>query len=314
MASLLPLACVSVVFSAIVWACGCRPYVLADGGRLVSTMKPGEFSADPRQRRLASAVEDGDDVAIAAALAEGADVNCSGTAGFRLLFWAMARGNAKGFETLLKHGARLDADYREPEYLPDRSYRETVLERAIAFPDATFLEAALRQGLDPNHEPHPEDGRTLLFIAGYKRSLPAIKALLAAGAEINHQEASGYTPLMEAMMGCNYNAAWLLLQRGADPGIRDDMGHDFVWGLKEFGSRGVRPDHRESFEQIVTELVNRGLLTRQDIVEADKPKRSALDDGPPGVTVIEHSPDSEAGQAILEMGRKEREANERDRR
>jgi hypothetical protein len=39
-----------------------------------------------------------------------------------------------------------------------------------------------------------------------------------------------------------------------------------------------------------------------------------LDDGPPGVTVIEHSPDSEAGQAILEMDRKEREANERDRR
>jgi hypothetical protein len=32
------------------------------------------------------------------------------------------------------------------------------------------------------------------------------------------------------------------------------------------------------------------------------------------VTVIEHAPDSEAGQAILEMDRKEREANERDRR
>jgi hypothetical protein len=61
-------------------------------------------------------------------------------------------------------------------------------------------------------------------------------------------------------------------------------------------------------------LAMRGLLTRQDIVEADKPKRSALDDGPPGVTVIEHSPDSEAGQAILEMDRKEREANERERR
>ena len=30
--------------------------------------------------------------------------------------------------------------------------------------------------------------------------------------------------------------------------------------------------------------------------------------------VIEHAPDSEAGQAILEMDRKEREANERDRR
>jgi hypothetical protein len=115
-------------------------------------------------------------------------------------------------------------------------------------------------------------------------------------------------------MGRNYNEAWVLLENGADPTIRDDIGHDFAWGLKEYGSRGVRPDNQESFEAIVAELVKRGLLTRQDIVEADKPKRSALDDGPPGVTVIEHAPDSEAGQAILEMDRKEREANERDRR
>ena len=92
------------------------------------------------------------------------------------------------------------------------------------------------------------------------------------------------------------------------------MGHDFTWGLKEYGSRGVRPDNLESFEAIVAELVKRGLLTRQDIVEADKPKHSPLGGTPPGITVIEHSPDSEAGRAILEMDRSEREANERDRR
>jgi len=54
---------------------------------------------------------------------------------------------------------------------------------------------------------------------------------------------------------------------------------------------------------VVDELVGRRLLTRQDIVEADKPKtRNA------GVTVIEHSPDSEAGQAILKLDQLEREA------
>jgi ankyrin repeat protein len=277
-------------------------------------MNPVDFSSEPRQRQLAIAVDNGDEAAIAAAIKVGGDVNASGTGGFRLLYWAMARGNAKGFEALLKHGAALDADYREPQYLPDLSYRETVLERAIAAPDTKFLEAAFRQGLDPNHEPHPKDGRTLLFIAVYRHSIPAIKALIAAGAELDRQEVSGYTPLVEARMGRNYNEAWVLLENGADPTIRDDIGHDFAWGLKEYGSRGVRPDNQESFEAIVAELVKRGLLTRQDIVEADKPKRSALDDGPPGVTVIEHAPDSEAGQAILEMDRKEREANERDRR
>jgi hypothetical protein len=81
------------------------------------------------------------------------------------------------------------------------------------------------------------------------------------------------------------------------------LGHDFVWGLKQYGSRGVRPDHRESFEAIVDELVRRGLLTRQDIVEADKPKTPNS-----GITVIEHAPKSEAGQAILELDQLEREA------
>ena len=65
-------------------------------------------------------------------------------------------------------------------------------------------------------------------------------------------------------------------------------------------------------EKIVAELVRRGLLTRQDIVEADKPKQSVLD-GPPGITVIEHSPDSEAGQAIRQLDQAEREANAPDR-
>ena len=53
----------------------------------------------------------------------------------------------------------------------------------------------------------------------------------------------------------------------------------------------------------MAELVKRGLLTHQDIVEADKPKTPNS-----GITVIEHGRDSEAGQAILELDRREREA------
>ena len=93
---------------------------------------------------------------------------------------------------------------------------------------------------------------------------------------------------------------------------KDNWGNDFVSLIKEYGSRGVRPGHRESFEKIVSELVRRGLLTQQDIVEADKPKQSVLD-GPPGITVIEHAPDSEAAQAIRQLDQAERDANARDR-
>jgi hypothetical protein len=113
--------------------------------------------------------------------------------------------------------------------------------------------------------------------------------------------------MVAAMMGCEYNAARVLLDRGADPTITNKQGHDFVWGLKEYGSRGVRPDHSESFDAIVDELVRRGLLTRQDITEANKLKESPPD-VESGITVIEHSPDSEAGQAILKLDQLEREA------
>jgi hypothetical protein len=46
----------------------------------------------------------------------------------------------------------------------------------------------------------------------------------------------------------------------------------------------------------------------QDIVEADKPKTPNA-----GITVIEHAADSEAGRAISELERRERESNARDR-
>lgn len=293
---------------------GCEYSLMTFVGPGASTMTPQQFSNNPILRRLAEAVDLGDDAAIAAAVHAGADVNALGTGGFRLLYWAMARGNAKGFEELLKQGATLEADYRDPEYLPDISYNDTVLEHVLGCQDTRFLEAALRQGLDPNYIPHQEDQFTLLFIAVLRHSVPAIRVLCAAGAEINRQETSGYTPLIMAGMGRSYNEAWALLVCGADPTVCDHLGHGFVWELKQYGSRGVRPDQRKSFEEVVDELVKRGLLTHQDIIEADKPKRSVLNDGPPGITVIEHSPDSEAGQAILELDRLKREASRREQR
>ena len=272
-----------------------------------SMMTPEDFASDPLLRPLAEAIDRGDAAASAAAVKAGADVNAYGKGGYRLLYWAMARGKVEGFQQLLKHGTPLDDDYRDSAYLRDPSYNRAVLEKIIENKDQRFLEAALRQGLDPDHAPNEIEKRSLLFFAVSSHSHPAIETLLAAGADIDWQDHSGYTPMVNARMGRNYNTAWFLLRNGADPTVKDKLGHDFVWGLREYGSRGVRPDHRESFEAIVDELVRRGLLTRQDIVEANKLKESASDTEP-GITVIEHAADSEAGRAISELDRREREA------
>ena len=218
----------------------------------------------------------------------------------------MARKNPKGFEALLQQGADLEADYRDPRFLRDESYNSSVLKVALGCANPEYVRAALRQGLDPDYVPHPVDGMTLIILAARVGATAVIETLLEAGADVNCRDVSGYTPLVNVMMGCEYNTAWFLLRHGADPTIKDDRGHDFADSLKQYGSRGVRPDHRKSFESIVAELVKRGLLTHQDIIEADKPKPSALG-GPPGVTVIEHTPDSEAGQELLQLDQIERE-------
>ena len=272
-------------------------------------MSPDDFANGPLLKPLAEAVDRGDAAAITAAVQAGADVNAFGKGGFRLLYWAMARGKVEGFVQLWKHGARLDHDYRDSSYLRDASYNRAVLEKMIENNDQRFLQAALRQGLDPDHSLNEIEKRSMLYSAVFSDSHPAIETLLAAGANINWQDRSGYTPIIDARMGRNYNTAKLLLDHGADPTIKDKQGHDFVWGLKEYGSRGVHPDHRESFDAIVSELVQRGLLTHQDIVEADKPKTPNS-----GVTVIEHDADSEAGQELLRLDQTEREFSERQRR
>lgn len=297
-----------VLLVAVCGVVGCGPIARLFEPQ-VATMTPDEFASDPLLRTLAEAVDRGDAAAIAAAVKAGPVVNAYGKGGYRLLYWAMARGKVEGFQQLLKHGAPLDVDYRDSSYLRDASYNRAVLEKMIENKDQRFLEAALRQGLDPDHTQNAIDKRSLLFLAVSSHSHPAIETLLAAGADIDWQDHSGYTPMVEAMMGRNYNSAKVLLDHGADPRIEDEKGHDFAWGLKLWGSRGVRPDHRESFDAIVSELVQRGLLTHQDIVEANKPKSPDS-----GITVIEHSPDSEAGQELLRLDQTEREFSERQRR
>jgi hypothetical protein len=302
--------------SALFWTCaamllmstGCHKLGQLFGVEQEEHIAATAFSSDPLLRRLAIAVDKADRKEISAAVQAGADVNAFGRSGFRLLDWAMARNNSPGFGALLEHGASLDALFKDPKTVPDRSYNQTVLERVLSTNRSEFIGAVLRRGINPDHVPFPEDGRSLLFFASDAQANLVVDALLDKGAAIDFRDNSGQTPLFDAMLLRNYTIAWHLLRRGADPTARNRRGNDFVWGLKQWGSRGVRPDHRLSFEAIVDELVRRGLLTRQDIVEADKPKSPNS-----GITVIEHSPDSEAGQAILRLDQAERDANAQDR-
>lgn len=293
---------------------GCNPLASKSNASKLKTMTPEQFFTEPLQVRLAVAVDRGDSGAVDAAVRDGADVNARGKDGFSILYWAMARNATGGFEALVKNGADVTVECRDPAVVTDVREQDFIIRLALAADNPEFLRAVLRHGFDPDYILNEESKETLLFLAVYRHSEPAMQLLLDAGASIEHRNCAGYTAMASAMQVRDYQAVWFLLQRGADPLIRSDGGRDLPALFKEYGSRGVRPDQRESFEKVVNELVKRGLLTHQDIVEADKPKPSVLDDGPPGITVIEHAPDSEAGRAILELDQAEREANRRDRR
>ena len=268
---------------------------------------PGDFYTDPRQVRLAVAVDAGDAAAVEAAVRDGADVHAWGKDGYSILYWAMARKSVAGFEALLKNGADVTGDYRDPAVVKENRLRDFIVRLTLEVADPGFLKAALRQGLDPNYVLDKDSNESLLFLAGGRHNEPALRLLLDSGANIEQQNHLGYTALGDAMLRCDFNTMRFLMERGADLTVKNVFGHDLSWQLREYGSRGVRPDHRESFEAIVDELIQRGLLTRQDIVDANKPKTPNA-----GVTVIEHGADSEAGRALGELDRREREANARE--
>ena len=293
----------AMVLLSVAIFCGCRPMAVPLEGRSIQQVPPGDFYTDPLQARLAVAVDEGDASAVEAAVREGADVHAWGKDGYSILYWAMARKNVAGFEALLKNGADVTGDYRDPAVVKENRLRDFIVRLTLEVVDPGFLKAALRQGLDPNYVLDKESNESLLFLAGGRHNEPALRLLLESGANIEQQNHLRYTALGEAMLRRDFKTMRFLMERGADPTVKDVFGHDLSWRLREYGSRGVRPDHRESFDAIVSELVKRGLLTHQDIVEADKPKTTNS-----GITVIEHSPDSEAGKAILELDRREREA------
>lgn len=76
----------------------------------------------------------------------------------------------------------------------------------------------LEHGADPNLT---STGETALFAAVAKDNLECVRLLLDAGAQVNAQDVDGWTCLFHL---CSEAVAHCLLDRGADPGLRDQTG------------------------------------------------------------------------------------------
>jgi hypothetical protein len=272
----------------------------------IRAWKAHDIFLDPVQRELAIAVERNDVAAIDAAIRRGADVNAPGKEGLPLLLWAMAKDSVVGFEALVRHGADVTAPIAAPRLERDGVRTSQVIEFVVYATDTGFLQAALDAGFDPDYVPDPVANETLLYVAVRAHHEKAAKMLLAAGADINWKDKNALTPAATAQAIRDFRLVCFFMDHGADLTIKDEWGFDIADNIKDYGTRGVGPDQKPYFDKVVAELERRGLITQEDIVNADKPKEGS------GITTIVHAPGSEGAEALRELDRAEEEANRRD--
>jgi ankyrin repeat protein len=214
---------------------------------------------DPVMIRLANAVAAEDVQQIDGLVAQGADVNATGTRGLGLLMWAMAKNSPKGFARLLDHGANplLPALDAPADAKPGRKM-PFIAEYAAQNKSTAYLQALLDRGLDPNL--NRANGTPLLFHAIESHAQWNVKVLLDAGADANRSSPDNVeTPLQVAMLIRQLEIALLLIERGADPALKNRWGYSAIDVLTD-PKQGYSADQRLMREKLLAELKRRGQL------------------------------------------------------
>lgn len=255
------LACKMIV-ALLVWF----PLIACSGSsderalRALKKMQASDFFENSAQQLLAKAIEKGDLVQLNKALERGADVNAVGRDGMTPLFWAISKQNIDGFRFLLEHGA----DPNIVVELPD-GFQESeagAMEMAARMKDSRYLRLLLEHGGNPNTIIDSEGQIPLLYRAIMSRQSDNVTLLVEFGADIDHQDRAGETPLMQAATARIFGIALLLLRQGADPTIKNQWGNAPAYIVKQFGNRGIdtRTDDLSAYYEFVEELRKRGLL------------------------------------------------------
>ena len=185
------------------------------------TINPEDAFSDPRQVALAVAAKAGNVKAIEKAVKEGADVKAVGRQSTTALWYAGVAGEKKAFARLLELGA--DPNQRN-------SSGEPLIGWCVTRRDSDYLKLALAHGGNPNAV-NPISQQSIIFRTISDDSNERLEILLKAGADINFRDKTGSTPIKVASGSRLMHKVLFLLQRGADPFIRDDAGSDVALGI-----------------------------------------------------------------------------------
>jgi ankyrin repeat protein len=236
--------------------------------------RAGKYFSDPQMVALAEVVSQGDVQQIDKLVAQGADVNARGKDGLTLLMWALISENKASFKRLLEHGADPNL-YIAGHYLA--GFHTVTKATAGIGNSSEWLEMALQHGGDPNLVTSitPKDTETPIFAAIESRRKQNLDLLIKAGADLNHQDHRGTTPMVYAAGMMYYDSAYYLLEAGADFRIMERNGFDVACEAVE-----TTVDPRSDLERWRQKLLN-ALNAKGVDLAAAKQKRWKLDHRPP---------------------------------
>jgi ankyrin repeat protein len=232
----------------------------SDSWRALASMKANDYFIEPVQVKLAEAIAQENITQVTELIKQGANVNALGRDGMRPLSWAMAKKSPKGFELLLQNGADTDLVVPEPS---TNKFPLTLLEFAASSEGSDYLRLLLKYKGNPNTISSGQLGdRTIIFDAIMHNQIENVRILIEAGADINHQDSSGSSPIMTAAGIDNYDIVFLLLEKRADPKIHDRWGYDLAKMMTKFGARAIarNSEQYQWYLKVVEEMKKRGLL------------------------------------------------------
>ncbi len=171
-------------------------------------------------------------------LQQGADINCLNCDNFQLtaLFRTLSRGSQKAkyqlADWLIQHGADIN--------IPQDSGQTTgvtIVMRITSSEDIPNLsDFNYLDKRNADFKAVDSDGRNALhYVRSWKfignehsdwnrKSIALVDQLVSHGVDVNHQDISGVTPLMNASTSCSPGSINLLLSYGADPALKDKLG------------------------------------------------------------------------------------------
>lgn len=225
----------------------------------LSNMRAENVFRPSTQLALIKAVDTKNQDALIAAIEKGADIDAPGSGSITPLFWVLIKRNPEGLTLLLEQGADPNKMIMLPEDFQEKS--TSAMDVASRMDDSQYLKILLEHGGNPNL--HVNDwNEPVLHRAIMYRQLDNVKLLVEHGADINHQDKSGTTPLMQAVLGTMYEIALYLLKQGSDPNLSNKHGVNAVALVERFGEGGINKESNDlaAYREFIEELKERGLI------------------------------------------------------